>query len=199
MWQSTINCHWGELRERFVPSVGWNSGYSSCLQSQVSGHDQGWAVAWGQVAVETASDQPDRLVQHVGIPWGIPRRSVGGTWSGLTSLLSSTIRLVGLIWVLQEIVPGRWGHSSSPLPPTCQFKVAPSGAHFICGWLFPRDAVELVLWDGLVLADLARLTGQEACVYVPSTEVINACCRSWLFDMDSKHPTQVLSHELCAD
>lgn len=50
-----------------------------------------------------------------------------------------------------------------------------------------------------MLADLAKLTGQKACVYVPSTEVINACRRSWLFDMDSEHQAQVLSDELCAD
>lgn len=62
-------------------------------------------MAWGQVAVEVASDQQDRLVQHVGIPWGFPKRSVEGTWSGLTFSLSSAMRLVGLIWVLQEIFP----------------------------------------------------------------------------------------------
>lgn len=65
----------------------------------------------------------------------------------------------------------------------------------IRGWLFLRDAVHPVLRAGPVLADLARLAGQEACLYLPSTEVINSCSHSWIFDVDSEYQTQVLRHE----
>jgi hypothetical protein len=42
---------------------------------------------------------------------------------------------------------------------------------------------------------LIWLASQDACLYLPRTEVINSFPHSWLFDVNSEHQTQVLRHE----
>lgn len=59
------------------------------------------------MAVEVASDQQDRLVQHVGIPWGFPQSSVERDLAGSNFLsVEHNEACAGLIWMLQEIVLG---------------------------------------------------------------------------------------------
>lgn len=120
-------------------------------------------MAWGQVAVVVTSDQQDRLAQHVGIPWGFLKCSVEGTWSGLTrSFCWSALGVTGN-------QPRLMTSFSFNLP----FYLPVLGEHpchrcshiCVCGCSSGMSSTLLLETGSLVgsvLADSARLAGQEA-------------------------------------